>query len=154
MSLHAETEVLRRVPLFSKLDASALKLLAFTSDSLTFSDGEILFALGDPSDSAYVILDGEVEILVTNSEGTHAAFVRGKNEIIGEMGILNKMPRNASVRAKGTLNTLRITSDAFMNMLQQNALVALEVAKQLSTRLAQTHAKYEALRSTMAEGDA
>ena len=153
MSLHTETEVLRRVPLFSKLDASALKLLAFTSDSLTFDDGEILFKVGDPSDSAYVILDGEVEILVTDDKGLHAAFVRGKNEIIGEMGILNNMPRNASVRAKGTLHTLRITSDAFMNMLQQNAVVALEVARQLSTRLAQTHAKYEALQATVARAE-
>lgn len=135
------------MPLFSKLDAAAIKLLAFTSDSLTFDDGEILFEVGDPSDSAYVILDGEVEILIPGKDGLQAGFVRGRNEIVGEMGILNKMPRNASVRARGTLSTLRITSDSFMNLLQQNAVVALEVARQLSTRLAQTHAKYEALQA-------
>lgn len=152
MSLNSEAEVLRRVPLFSKLDASALKLLAFTSDSLIFTEGELLFNVGDPADSAYVILEGDVEILVPNQNGLHAAFVRGRNEIIGEMGILNEQPRNASVRARGTVNTLRITGEAFINLLQQNAVVALEVAKQLSTRLAETHAQYEALQSTMTHG--
>jgi len=150
LSLHAETEVLRRVPLFSKLDASTLKLLAFTSDSLTFEDGEVLFNVGDSSDSAYVILEGEVEILVPNQNGMHAAFVRGKNDIIGEMGILNEMPRNATVRAKGTVKVLRITGESFIKLLQQNAVMSLELAKQLSTRLAQSHAQYEALQSTMA----
>ena len=150
MSLHAETEVLRRVPLFSKLDASTLKLLAFTSDSLTFHDGELLFNVGDSSDSAYVILEGEVEILIQGKNGMHAAFVRGKNDIRGEMGILNEMPRNASVRAKGTVKALRITGDAFIKLLQQNAVMSLELAKQLSTRLAQSHAQYEALQSKMA----
>lgn len=151
MSLHSEVEVLRRVPLFSKLDASTLKLLAFTSDSFTYSDGELLFNVGEPADSAYVILEGEVEILVSDRNGPKAAFVRGKNEIIGEMGILNEMPRNAAVRAKGTVNALRITSEAFVNLLQQNAVMALEVARQLSMRLAQTHSKYEALQSTVTE---
>lgn len=153
MSLHDESEVLRRVPLFSKLDASTLKLIAFTSDSFTFNEGELLFTVGEPSDSAYVILEGEVEILVPDQDGVHAAFVRGRNEIIGEMGILNEMPRNASVRAKGTVNALRITGDAFITLLQQNAVMALEVARQLSKRLAQTHAQYEALQSTMKRGD-
>lgn len=148
MSLNAEAEVLRRVPLFSKLDPSTLKLLAFTSDSFTFTDGELLFKVGEPSDSAYVILDGEVEILVADQDGLRAAFVRGKNEIIGEMGILNEMPRNASVRARGTVDALRITGEAFIKLLQQNAVMALEVARQLSKRLAQTHAKYEALQAT------
>lgn len=149
MSLHDESEVLRRVPLFSKLDASTLKLIAFTSDCFTFHEGELLCKAGDSADSAYVILEGEVEILVPNQDGVRAAFVRGKNEIIGEMGILNEMPRNASVRAKGTVNALRITAEAFINLLQQNAVMAIEVARQLSMRLAQTHAQYEALQSTM-----
>lgn len=154
MSLSAEAEVLRRVPLFSKLDASTIKLLAFTSDAMTFDDGELLFTAGDTADSAYVILEGDVEILVPDQNGMHAAFVRGKNEIIGEMGILNKSPRNASVRAKGTVSALRITGDAFMNLLQQNALMALEVAKQLSLRLAQTHAQYEAVASKLTQLEA
>lgn len=153
LSLNAEAEVLRRVPLFSKLEASTLKLLAFTSESFTFADGELLFRAGEPADSAFVILEGEVEILVADQSGLRAAFVRGQNEIIGEMGILNKMPRNASVRARGTVNALRITGDAFINLLQQNAVMALEVARQLSMRLAQTHAKYEALQSTITTSD-
>ncbi len=46
MALLKEAECLRKVPMFTKLDASKLKLLAFTSELLTFEDGEVLFREG------------------------------------------------------------------------------------------------------------
>lgn len=151
MSLNSEAEVLRRVPLFSKLDPATLKLLAYTSDYLSYTEGELLFNVGDLADSAYVILEGQVEVLVPNRDGVPTTIMRGKNDIIGEMGILNEVPRNATVRAKGTVDALRITGEAFINLLQQNAVVALEVARQLSLRLAEANAHQEALRAAMAQ---
>lgn len=148
MDLNSEAEVLSRIPMFSMLDVAKLKLLAFTSDSLAFSPGELLFNAGDPSDCAYVILNGEIEILVQDKEGgLRPAFVRGKYELVGEMGIINDAPRSASIRAKGEVIALKITKEAFIKMLKENAAVALEVIKQLSVRLAQIHSEYESLRS-------
>ena len=60
MGLLKETEVLRKVPMFAKLEPSKLKLLAFTSEFQTFEDGEVLFHAGDPADCAFVIM-GTVE---------------------------------------------------------------------------------------------
>ena len=68
MELHAMAETLRRVPMFSRLNSAKLKLVAFTSELLTFDHGEVLFHQGDASDSAYVVMDGSMEIL-THSGG-------------------------------------------------------------------------------------
>ena len=43
MDLLQEAELLRKVPMFSRLGPAKLKLLAFTSENLSFDDGEVLF---------------------------------------------------------------------------------------------------------------
>ena len=65
MSLNEEVEALRSVPLFAKIEPSKLKLLAFTSERLTFPAGGELFHQGDPGDAAYIILDGQADVVVT-----------------------------------------------------------------------------------------
>ena len=46
MSIHAEVDLLRKVPLFASIDTAKLKLLAFTSERLTFPAGATLFHEG------------------------------------------------------------------------------------------------------------
>ena len=63
MDVFQEAELLRQVPFFGGLDSVKLKLLAFTSRALKFAPGEVLMRKGESADSAYVILEGEVEIV-------------------------------------------------------------------------------------------
>ena len=86
LSLHEEAELLRRVPMFSKLEAAKLKLLAFTSESMTFEDGEVLFHRGDPADCAYVIMEGAVDVLSDTDDGVVVATTLRANELFGELG--------------------------------------------------------------------
>ncbi len=138
MDLYQEAEELKKVPMFSRLGASKLKLMAFTSEAVEFHDQDILFHVNDPSDSAYVIMSGEVEILVETDEGMVPVVTRGKNEIIGEMAVLTNLPRSATLRAKGPVRTLRISNDAFLKLLSNSPEVALDVMRQLSLKLAES----------------
>lgn len=140
MDLYQEAEQLRRVPMFSRLEASKLKLLAFTSEAIEFHDQDILFHVNDPSDCAYVIMSGEVEILVETEDGLMPVVTRSKNEMIGEMAILTNSPRSATLRAKGAVQTLRISNDAFLKMMTDSPHVALDVMRQLSLKLAESTA--------------
>ena len=108
MDLKTESDALRKVPMFAKLEQSKLRLLAFTSQLLTFEDDEILFEQGDPSDSAYVVLDGDMEVLVGSGEEIEVAGVLGINELVGEMGVLANAPRSATIRARGQVVALHI----------------------------------------------
>lgn len=150
MDVFQEAEQLRQVPMFSKLEPSKLKLLAFTSDALNFSSGEELFRVNDPSDCAYVILDGEVEILAESDKGDQiVVLTRGVNELIGEMAILNNAPRSATLRAKGQVKALRISNESFVKLLTENAEVALDVMRQLSEKLAGSHEQVEELQKKL-----
>ena len=153
LDVYQEAEQLRKVPMFSKLEASKLKLLAFTSEAVEFHDQDILFTVNDPSDSAYVIMSGEVEILVDTEDGMVPVVTRGKNELIGEMAVLTNSPRSATLRAKGLVKTLRISDDAFLKMLSESPDVALDVMRQLSKKLAESHQQVENLQIRLQQYD-
>ncbi|MFT5174675.1 MAG: CRP/FNR family cyclic AMP-dependent transcriptional regulator [Gammaproteobacteria bacterium] len=154
MDLKTESDALGKIPMFAKLEPSKLRLLAFTSQSLTFDDGEILFNQGDPSDSAYVLLKGDTEVLVVTGERVDVAGVLGINELVGEMGVLANAPRSATIRARGQVVALRIEADMFLDLLAENPSVALDVMRQLSSKLARSHRRYEELQQeTMLAGD-
>src|SRR5262245_26813554 len=111
MSLHEEVEALRRVPLFAKIEPSKLKLLAFTSEKLEYEAGQDLFQQGDAGDALYIIMGGEADVIVVTPAGERVVAKLGKNNFIGEIAILCDVPRTATVRARSTLTTLRISKE-------------------------------------------
>ena len=143
MDLLKEAELLRRVPMFAKLEPSRLKLLAFTSEYLTYDDGEIVFRVGDPGDCAYVIIEGEVDIIAETETGEVVVATLGRNALFGELALLNNVPRTATIRARGQLHVLRIADDVFLKLLAENSDVALDVIRQLSEKLAKAHRQFE-----------
>lgn len=135
--------------MFAKLEPSRLKLLAFTSEFLTYDDGEIVFHAGDPGDCAYVIMQGEVDILVQTETGEVVAATLGRNALFGEMALINNAPRTATIRASGKLQLLRIGDETFLKLLSENAEVALDVIRQLSEKLARSHRQFEELQGRL-----
>ena len=140
LDINEEARQLSRVPLFSKLDTSKLKLVAFTSEQLTLGDADYLFNHSDPSDSVYLILDGTLEVLVEHDDGSVEAMVQlGKNKLIGEMGVIANAPRSASIRSAGTSKVLRIEADTFMDLLSENPSMSLHVMRELTEKLHISH---------------
>lgn len=133
--------MLRKVPFFGSLDPAKLKLLAFTSQALRFAPGETVVRKGDPGDSAYVILEGEVEVLGESSSGEFVVAVLGRNVSIGEMGVIQNVPRGATVRAKVPVRALRISGDVFLRLITENPGCALDVMRQLCERIAASNAR-------------
>ena len=138
MSLSEELEVLRNIPMFANVESAQLKLLAFTSERLTFAPGQDLFCRGDAGDAAYIIIGGEADVLV-EQEGTEVAVATvGKNEIIGEIAILCDVPRTATVRAKSHVTALKIPKDLFFRMVAEFPQMAVEVMCELARRVHHT----------------
>jgi CRP-like cAMP-binding protein len=156
-----EAEMLRKVPIFGGLDPAKLKLLAFTSRSLKFAPGEILMRVNEPADSAYVIIEGEAEVLADSGAGEFVVATLGKNESIGEMGVIQNVPRGATVRAKTPVRALRIAGDVFLRLLTDNPDCALYVMRDLSKRVAAANRRLgaavresESLRAQLREAQA
>ena len=144
MDVFQEAEMLRKVPIFGGLDPARLKLLAFTSRSLRFAPGEVLMRVNEPADSAYVIIEGEAEVLSETSAGEFVVATLGKHESIGEMGVILNGPRGATVRAKSAVRALRISGDVFLRLLTDNPDCALHVMRDLSKRVTAANVRLRA----------
>jgi len=138
MSLASDVEVLRSIPIFAKIEPAKLKLLAFTSERLEFMDGEELCHQGDFGDAAYIILDGQADVLVDTPNGALKVAEVGRNDIIGEIAILCDVPRTATVTANTDLATLKISKDNFFQLLGQFPQIGIEVMHELASRLHHT----------------
>ena len=138
MSLSEELEALRNIPMFANVEPTQLKLLAFTSQRLTFAAGQDLFRLGDVGDSAYIIISGEADVLV-DKEGTEVVVAKaGKNEIVGEIAILCNVPRTATIRAVTELTALKIPKDLFFRLIAEFPDMGVQVMAELARRLHRT----------------
>ena len=139
MDIHENAEQLKQIPLLSGSDKAQLKLLAFTSEALEFNPGEYLFKLNDHSDSVYVILEGEVDIVRDDDPDNVVTLATvGKNILLGEMGVFMDLPRNASIRARQHVKTLKIPANRFLKFVTETPDAALEVMRQLSKKISST----------------
>ncbi len=151
MDLAEETDLLRKIPMFAKMDTSRLKLLAFASEIVTFEDGDVVFNSGDSADFAYVIMEGSVDVVTETERGPVVSSTLKQNQLIGELGLLNNAPRNATLVAGGSLRAMKITGDMFFRLLRENSEVALDVIRMLSEKLSRSHALVESLQKQVAQ---
>lgn len=134
-SLAAQVEALRRLPLFKDVETAQLKLLAFTGETVCFKDGEALFRQDAPSDAAYVILQGRVDMVIDTPSGPIDLGTFAGSGIIGEVSILCDRPRMATAFAVGDVGTLRIGRDAFFRLMEEFPRIALPMLRDVARRL-------------------
>ena len=138
MSLKEEVEILRNIPLFGKIEPSKLKLLAFTSERLTYHADQVLFHQGDPGDAAYIILSGAAEVAIDGPTGPLVVAELARNSILGEIAILCDVPRTATVKAKSELVVLRISKELFFKLITEFPQMGIEIMRVLADRLERT----------------
>ena len=153
MLLKDEVQMLRQVPLFSGVPSAKLKLLAFTSDRVSYSAGEALFFQGDPGDAAYVILAGKADILADSPNGPIKITELESNSIVGEIAILCDVSRTATVKATTPMEALRIRKEHFLKLLIDFPEITIEVMRVLADRLSHTTSELTEARSRARQAD-
>ena len=153
MDLAEETDLLRKIPMFAKMETSKLKLLAFASEMVNFDNGEVVFHNGEAANFAYVIMEGEVEIITETAAGPVVPVTLSQNQLIGELGLLNNTPRIATLIANGDLKAMKITAEMFFRLLRENSDFALDVIRMLSDKLTKSHSLVESLQRQVTQQD-
>jgi HEAT repeat protein len=128
---------LRKVPLFAALPPQDLQPIAAVTEEYVFPEGEMLAVEGEPGDTMYVIVDGEVQVLSTDEQ---ELAVRGPGDFIGEMAVISSQPRTASLLAKSAVHVLELRKPAFEAILRERPETALTMMRVLSERLASSGA--------------
>jgi len=147
MSLEQEVELIRQFPIFSKIQPAMQKLLVFSAERLTFDAGQVIFNAGDVGDAAYIVIEGSVEISVPTPAGPIVVNTLGRNDIIGEIAIFGDVPRTATAKALGKLETLKISKELFIKVIRENPDAAIELIKILAQRLVNTTSQLTRTRS-------
>ena len=127
----AIVELMRTHPSFAHLPAPAVAGLIERSALAHFAAGDLLIHQGDVSDAAFLLLGGEVEILVETHYGPVHLARRGCNTLLGELGAFAKLPRTATVRALEPVQALRIERDELLQIGRANPDLLLAIIQQL-----------------------
>lgn len=133
------SELLAKVPLFSKLNPVELSALAERVDELQAPAGTLLFHAGDPGDAMYVVVDGEVEVFVQNPTGERIVMERASSgHLFGEVSMMDSGPRSASAQVTRNLHALVLDRGDFEQFLLNCPTAALELISAMGQRLRET----------------
>jgi len=100
-----------------------------------FPAGKIVFREGDPTDYAYLIQSGQVEILKLGAVSNVRVALLGPGDVFGEMGVIDELPRSATARTVDVVRAVALDQKAFINMLLCNRRDSLSVFRSLCERL-------------------
>lgn len=112
----------------------------------SFKAGEVIMRQGERGDCAYIIEEGQVEILIERTGGSQQVGTRGPGTIIGEMAIVDDAPRTATVKALKDCKMLEITRDDFSMRLKTTDPVIQMISQVILTRYRDTLTRTEILR--------
>ena len=121
-------------------------------DTITFKKGEDVIEEGTLGDCAYIVEQGSVEVSKLTPHGEKQVLgVLGKSEIFGEMGLIDGLPRCATVTALETCVLSVCSKETFNNLADHNPESLLPIFKVLVRRLRSTHALVEALQKNIGD---
>jgi signal transduction histidine kinase len=130
-------EALRRLALFADLSEADLEWLSTRAEPMTIEPGSHLIEEGAPGDAAYIVVDGEFEVVKKSERQDIVIAVRENGEVFGEMALIDQAPRNATVRAVRESAVLRISDDTFKQLLAHSPTASLAILQTVSRRLRQ-----------------
>lgn len=131
-------ELMRTLPLFKGFPDAELKQLIAGMADQHLQAGEVLFWQGEVGHECYVILAGEIEVLVHPGRSEVRLEVRQTGQIIGEMALIDPSPRSATVRALTASHVAILGEPAFMALIRHNPELMFDMLRNNTARLRRT----------------
>jgi signal transduction histidine kinase/predicted CoA-binding protein len=131
-------DFLKKIPLFSSLPDEDLERLCEMVTEVSLPAGAELFSEGSPGDTAYVIEEGEIEIMKASGGRMVLLAVRKSGEVIGEMSLLEAAPRFATGRARTDSLLLAIGHSQLNHLLNTSPSAARAMLFTVTSRLRTT----------------
>jgi CRP/FNR family cyclic AMP-dependent transcriptional regulator len=128
----AKVDLIRSVPLFSRCSRREAEDIAHVADEIDLPQGTELTREGDTGREFLVIIDGEAEVWRRGRKLREL----GAGDCLGEIALLTKSPRTATVTATTPVRALVLTDRAFRRMIEDQPVIAAKVLETLAERLA------------------
>ncbi len=145
MTQAEKLDVLRRSPLVEMLSEAELQVLAELSRARTFAAGDVVFREGDAGDALFVLAKGEVEVVASGEGDPLALALLSPPAAFGEMSLIDREVRSATVRARTACVALQLGAENFTAFRKRSrdgfTLFLVNVARVLSSRLREANRK-------------
>jgi len=132
------TNILRKIELFNGLSKDELRRLASKCIERRLERGEVITTQGVRGDELFIVTEGLVEVLITEGKkDSHKIIVNlGEGQLVGEMSLVDKGPRSATVRAITDSTVVQVIHrDQFEALCEENTHIGFVVMRNIATDL-------------------
>ena len=127
-----KTELIRKVPLFSRCSRAELKEIAKLADEIDLRQGKEMTREGAPGREFFVLLDGTADV---RKKGRKINTL-GAGDFFGEISLVSRQPRTATVTATSPVRALVVTDYSFRHLLDESPQIKTKVMEAMAERLA------------------
>ena len=128
---NAKVDLLKQVPLFAGCSKKELEALAGIADEIDLRDGSVLTREGQPGREFFVLVEGTVDV----SQGGEGIAKLEAGDWFGEIALLTKATRTATVTAASPVRVLVVTDRAFRQVLETTPTIAVKMLERVGERL-------------------
>ena len=123
----------------ASLPAEPSAVLTSAMQRKSFASGEVICEKGDPGDAMYVILKGQVKIVLPSGDGNEALLgTLDEGDFFGELALIDGQPRSATIIATQQTDTVLLRREGFQDFLKAHPEAAIDMLQALSTRIRQS----------------
>lgn len=136
MSLDTITDALGKAQAFAGLDSEQLRLLAFSSERKTYTDGAVLYESGTEPEGAFVLVSGKLSVIDERGDAKPTS-VEEPYSTVGEMALILTRPRPTTVKADGPCDVIFVPRQGYRKLLDAYPELARAMANKLQSSLGQ-----------------
>ncbi|TMM05985.1 MAG: cyclic nucleotide-binding domain-containing protein [Actinobacteria bacterium] len=127
-----KTDLIRKVPLFARCSRAELKEIAMLADEIDLREGKEMTREGAPGREFFVLLEGTADV----KKNSRRVNTLGPGDFFGEIALVSREPRTATVIATSPVRALVITDRSFRRLLDDAPRVQTKVMEAMAERLA------------------
>jgi len=125
-------DLIRKVPLFARCSRAELKEIALLADEIDLHEGKEMTREGAPGREFFVLLQGTADV----KKNSRRVNTLGPGDFFGEIALVSREPRTATVIATSPVRALVITDRSFRRLLDDAPQVQTKVMEAMAERLA------------------
>ena len=127
-----KTDLIHKVPLFARCSRAELKEIAMLADEIDLHEGKEMTREGEPGREFFVLLEGTADV----KKKSRKVNALGPGDFFGEIALVSREPRTATVIATSPVRALVITDRSFRRLLDDSPQVQTKVMEAMAQRLA------------------
>jgi CRP/FNR family transcriptional regulator, cyclic AMP receptor protein len=131
---NSKIDLIKRVPLFASASKAELEEIASIADEIDLPEGKVVIKEGDAGREFIVLIEGTADV----ERGGRKLATLGPGDFAGEIALIAKLPRTATITTTSPVRALVITDRAFRQLLEHSPQIQIGVLTALAERLAPT----------------